>query len=89
MDSKEKRELQKMLAEKDRTSRRLRKKQDKLLKLCKGFDRNLRLSSEYPGSPTIGNLETMVWPDWESLIDAKTYELEKSSKDFYKAMREV
>ncbi|KKM27816.1 hypothetical protein LCGC14_1570910 [marine sediment metagenome] len=48
---------------------RIRAKQDRLLALAKSSPREYRISADYPGSPTLEQLERYVFPEWETLVD--------------------
>ena len=55
---------------------RLREKQDRLLELCEGMNPHLRISFHCPGSPTLAELETYLYPEWEDVVDAQIRRLE-------------
>ena len=60
-------QYKKSLSDDDRD--RIRNKQDQLLTLIGDSSDDLQLSAEYPGSPTVGELRSYLYPEWESLID--------------------
>jgi len=54
-----------------KTADRLRKKQDRLLKLVAGrYPDHYQISESYAGSPKISELRQFIFPEWESVIDA-------------------
>lgn len=49
---------------------RLREKQDKLLVRLNGhYAETTHLSAAFQGTPTIAQMRTMIFPEWEWLID--------------------
>jgi hypothetical protein len=58
-----------------RDADRLRSKQDKLLKLSTRFPREYRIAADYPGSPTLHQLELYIYPEWETVIDQAILDL--------------
>jgi len=59
---------------------RLRQKQDHLLALAFAKIRDperLHISTDAPGSPTVGELKTMLFPQWEHTIDDTINYLER------------
>jgi len=57
----------------------LRQKQDRILELVDslGINRNLRISSDFPGSPQVWELAHFVFPEWEAAINATLRYLEQ------------
>ena len=49
----------------------LREKQDKLIKLCEArhLNEDLRISADYPESPTIRELRYWLYDEYETVID--------------------
>ena len=56
----------------------LRDKQDELVKLARkaGHSEDSILSIEYAGSPTIGQLDIMLYPEYEGVISRVTSDLQ-------------
>lgn len=64
-------ELEEMLQKQTETWSRVRAKQDKLIALVerRHLCEDLQISSYYAGSPTVRQLRSYVWPEWENAIE--------------------
>lgn len=61
---------------------RLRILQDRLLELAESLrlDDDLRISSEFPGSPTLRELRPVLWPEWSTVIERVVDGLERQER---------
>jgi hypothetical protein len=56
---------------------RVRAKQDRLLELSAKVPRDYRIAAGYPGSPTLLQIASTLYPEWETVIDQAILDLER------------
>ncbi len=56
---------------------RIRAKQDRLLELSAKVPRDYRIAADCPGSPTLLQIASTLYPEWETMIDQSILDLER------------